>query len=108
MENTDRRLVVRFIGQNGVITRQTYAVGALLESFNAETWTSLNGSDLTMKIYGYDFQNNGEIHFQRITGIQFSEFNIDEYSSLPEGTAISWEYSTDSGSIWDVIVPAEE
>ncbi len=96
------------MGQNGVITRQTYAAGALLESSNAETWTPLNGSDMTMKIYGYDFENNGEIRFQPITGIQFSELNIDEYSSLPEGTAISWEYSTDGGSIWDAIVPAEE
>lgn len=96
------------MGQNGVITRQTYAAGALLESSNAETWTPLNGSDLTMKIYGYDFENNGEIRFQPISGVQFSELNLDEYSSLPEGTAISWEYSADGGSTWDAIVPAEE
>ncbi|MEW6381459.1 MAG: hypothetical protein AB1611_17915 [bacterium] len=72
-------------GQNGVITRQTYVAGVLLESSNAETWTPLNGSDLTMRIYGYDFQSTGEVRFQPITGVQFSDLNLDEYSSIPEG-----------------------
>ncbi|HUT54420.1 MAG TPA: DUF4815 domain-containing protein [bacterium] len=96
------------LGQNGVITNQTYTAGVLLESSNAETWTPLNGSDLTMKIYGYDFQASGEVRFQPITGVQFSDLNLDEYSSTPEGSAIVWEYSTDGGVTWDAIVPAEE
>ena len=96
------------MGQNGVITRQTYAAGVLLESSNAETWTPLNGSDLTMKIYGYDFQPTGEVRFLPVTGVQFSDLNLDEYSSIPEGTGIVWEYSTDGGVTWDAIVPAEE
>jgi len=96
------------MGQNGVITRQSYAEGVLLESSNAETWTPLNGSDLTMKIYGYDFQPSGEVRFMPISGVQFSELNLDEYSSTPEGTGIVWEYSTDGGATWDAIVPAEE
>ncbi|RCK79235.1 MAG: hypothetical protein OZSIB_0349 [Candidatus Ozemobacter sibiricus] len=96
------------LGQNGVITRQTYAAGVLLESSNAETWAPLNGSDLTMKIYGYDFQPSGEVRFQPITGVQFSDLNLDEYSSVPQGTGIAWEYSTDGGVLWDAIVPAEE
>jgi hypothetical protein len=96
------------LGQNGVITRQTYVAGVLLESSNAETWTPLNGSDLTMKIYGYEFQPSGVVRFQPITGVQFSDLNLDEYSSAPEGTGIAWEYSTDGGVIWDAIVPAEE
>ena len=95
-------------GQNGVITRQAYAQGVLLESSNAETWTPLNASDLTLKIYGYDFQASGEVRFQPVTGVEFSEFNLDEYSAIPEGTGIAWEYSTDGGSTWDAIVPAEE
>ena len=89
------------MGQNGVITRQTYAAGVLLESSNAETWTPLNGSDLTMKIYGYDFQPTGEVRFLPVTGVQFSDLNLDEYSSIPEGTGIVWEYSTDGGATWE-------
>lgn len=96
------------MGQNGVITRQSYAEGVLLESSNAETWTPLNGSDLTVKIYGYDFQPSGEVRFLPISGAQFSELNLDEYSSIPEGAGIVWEYSTDGGTTWDAIVPAEE
>jgi hypothetical protein len=96
------------LGQNGVITKQTYTTGVLLESSNAETWTPLNGSDLAVKIYGYDFATSGEVRFQPITGVQFSELNLDEYSAIPQGTALTWEYSTDGGATWDAIVPAEE
>ena len=96
------------LGQNGVITKQTYTTGVLLESSNAETWTPLNGSDLAMKIYGYDFAASGEVRFQPITGVQFSELNLDEYSAIPQGTSLTWEYSTDGGTTWDAIVPAEE
>ena len=109
--STDYRVRIATLGQrgqNGVITRQTYAQGVLLESSNAETWTPLNASDLTLKIYGYDFEAAGEVHFQPITGVEFSELNLDEYSAMPEGTGIRWEYSTDGGSTWDAIVPAEE
>jgi hypothetical protein len=95
-------------GRHGIITRQTYAEGVLLESSNAETWTPLNGSDLTMRLYGFDFQDQGTLQFQPVSGVQFSDLNIDEYSAIPEGTGLVWEYSTDGGTIWDAIVPAEE
>jgi len=95
-------------GRRGVITRQTYAAGVLLESSNAETWTPLNGSDLTMKLYGYEFENEGTVRFQPISSAQFSDLNIDEYSAIPEGTNLIWEYSADGGVTWDAIVPAEE
>jgi len=96
------------LGQNGVITRQTYTSGVLLESSNAETWTPLNGSDLAMKIYGYDFAPAGEVRFKAITGVQFSELNLDEYSAIPQGTGMTWDYSMDGGVTWDAIVPEEE
>ena len=66
------------MGRWGIITQQTYMEGVLLESSNAETWTPLNGSDLAMKIYGYNFQSEGMIRFQPITGVQFSDINLDE------------------------------
>ena len=95
-------------GRQGIITRQTYAEGVLLESSNAETWTLLNGSDLTMKLYGYEFENEGTVQFQPISGVLFSDLNIDGYSAIPEGTHLIWEYSTDGGVTWDAVVPAEE
>ena len=96
------------MGQNGIITGQTYTAGVLLESSNAETWTPLNGSDLNLRIYGYAFQPEGEIRFMPLTGVQFSELNLDEYSAIPEGSGIAWEYSLDGGVTWDAMVPAEE
>jgi hypothetical protein len=95
-------------GRHGIITRQTYAEGVLLESSNAETWTPLNGSDLTMRLYGFDFQDQGTLQFQPVSGVQFSDLNIDEYSAIPEATGLVWEYSTDGGTLWDAVVPAEE
>ena len=109
--STDYRVRIATLGQrgqNGVITRQAYAQGVLLESSNAETWTPLNASDLTLKIYGYDFEASGEVRFEPVTGVEFSELNLDEYSAIPEGTGIDWEYSTDDGATWDALVPAEE
>ena len=95
-------------GGQYIITSQTYAEGVLLESSNAETWTPLNGSDLAMRIYGYDFQETGTLRFQPITGAQFSDLNIDEYSVVPQGCSMVWEYSLDGGATWDAMVPAEE
>lgn len=96
------------MGRNGVITRQAYMEGVLLESSNAETWTPLNGSDMAMKLYGYRFEDEGTLQFKPLTGVQYSDLNIDEYSAIPEGTSLVWEYSTDAGASWDAIVPAEE
>jgi hypothetical protein len=53
--------------------QRIYAEGVLLESSNAETWTPLNGSDLIMKLYGYEFENEGTVQFQPISGVQFSD-----------------------------------
>jgi len=33
--------------------------------------------------------------------VQFTDLNIDEYSAIPEGTHLIWEYSTDGGLTWD-------
>jgi hypothetical protein len=60
-----------------------------------------------MKLYGYEFENEGTVQFQPISGVQFSDLNIDEYSVIPEGTHLIWEYSTDGGITWDSVVPAE-
>ncbi|BBO80422.1 hypothetical protein DSCO28_09880 [Desulfosarcina ovata subsp. sediminis] len=95
-------------GRHGIITDQTYAEGVLLVSSDAETWTPLNGSDLTMRLYGFVFQDQGTLQFQPVSGVQFSDLNIDEYSAIPEGTGLVWEYSTDGETIWDAIVPAED
>jgi hypothetical protein len=96
------------MGQDGLITRLDYTEGALFESANAEAWTPLPGMSLTMKVYGADFDLDGVVQFQSVTGVQFSAINIDEYSAIPEGCAMLWEYSTDGGTTWSAIVPAEE
>ncbi len=61
-----------------------------------------------VKPYGYDFQSSGTLQFQPVTGVQFTDLNIDEYSAIPEANGLVWEYSTDGGMTWDAIVPAEE
>jgi hypothetical protein len=79
----------------------TLVLTVLYFAFLLETWKPRNSSDLTLRIYGYDFQPEGEDRFQPITGVQFSDLNLNEYSFIPEGCGIVWEYSTDGGVIWD-------
>ncbi len=96
------------MGQDGLITRLDYTEGALFESANAEAWTPLPDTSLTMKVYGRKFDLDGVVRFMPITGVQFAAFNIDEYSTIPEGCAMLWEYSMNGGVSWDALVPAEE
>ncbi|CAM2066692.1 DUF4815 domain-containing protein [Sulfidibacter corallicola] len=96
------------LGDRGIITSQAYPAGVLLESSNAESWVPLNASDLRCSIYGQAFEPNGEIWFHPITGVSLSNLNLDEFSHIPEGTSIAWEYSLDGGTTWDALVPAEE
>lgn len=56
--------VVRTVWRTRTIFARTYTEGVLLESSKAETWTPLNGSDLTMKLFGYEFENKGTVQFQ--------------------------------------------
>lgn len=95
-------------GPNGLITAQAYNQGVLLESSNAETWTPLNGSDLTMRIYGQRFHGIGEIRFQKLTNRQAAVLNLDEFSAIPQDTGITWEYSNDDGTTWHAFVPGQE
>jgi hypothetical protein len=99
--------VVRTVWRTRTIFVRTYTEGVLLESSNAETWTPLNGSDLTMKLFGYKFENKGTVQFQPVSGVQFSDLNIDEYSAIPEGTHLIWEYSTDGGETWEAMTIAD-
>ncbi len=85
------------MGEDGPIARLNYTEGALFESANGEAWEPLPEESLTMKVYGADFDLDGVVQFQPITGVQFSELNIDEYSAIPEGCTMLWEYSTDGG-----------
>ncbi len=54
------------MGQNGVITKQTYTAGVLLESSNAETWTPLNGSDLAIRSVGEVYVVSGRESFRAV------------------------------------------
>ncbi len=52
-------------GAEWVITKQTYTTGVLLEAPMPRRGTPLNGTDLAMKIYGYDFAPEGVVCFSR-------------------------------------------
>ena len=103
-----RVAVLGAAGQNGVITKQAYPQGVLLESSNAETWNAQQGADLALRVYGLEFAAAGIVQFLPAPAGDFTEINLDEYSAFPEGTSIVWEYSQDGGLSWDVLVPAEE
>ena len=49
-----------------------------------------------------------EVRFVPVTGVRFSEMNLDEYSAIPQGTSMIWDYSAADGATLDAVVPAEE
>ena len=83
-DSNNYKVRVATLGQTGPDKghhRQTYTAGVLARSSNAETWTPLNGSDLALRIFGYNFESTGTLQFKPISGVQYSEMNIDEYSA---------------------------
>lgn len=95
-------------GRSGMIARHALGAGVLLESPDAQTWTTLGGSALALRLYGYEFQPQGEVRFQPVTGAGLSDLNLDEYSAVPNGASLAWEYSLDGGASWETLVPSEE
>ena len=104
---TVRVATLEQVGQQGIVTSLAHT-DLLLESLDARTWMPREQSSLTMRLYGYEFQASGTVAFQPVTAVQFSDLNLDEYSSVPDGSSIAWEYSIDGGSTWRSLVPAEE
>lgn len=49
------------------ITSNPYNTGVLLSSSNASTWTAHQDKDLKFKLYGAEFEFNGEINFSNVT-----------------------------------------
>jgi hypothetical protein len=50
----------------------------------------------------------GELRFNGLSSVQFAALNLDEFSVVPQGTDLRWEYSLDGGDSWEAIVPGEE
>ena len=57
---------------------------------------------------GMNLKVSGEVRFQEISGVEFSELQLDVASVQPESSGITWEYSTDGGVSWNAIVPGIE
>ena len=103
-----RVAMVGAIGQHGTITRQAYGAGVLLTSANAETWSARQNADMSMRIYGLTFQGTGVLTFNPVGTIDITELHLDEYSTIPQGCSILWEYSRNTGVTWTAFTPGED
>jgi hypothetical protein len=92
------------VGEVDVVTGETItsqpAGGVLFHSPNASTWDPMTNSDLKYRIYKSNFQNNLQLVFTEMTGVEAAQFIIMASEVLAAPCNVSWSYSLDSGGSW--------
>ena len=81
------------------ITTQTHE-GVLFHSPNNRTWEPWTKRDLKFKIYYSNFENDCQIVFKNLTGVEASilVMKVDEF--VAPGVNVKWAYSTNGGTSW--------
>lgn len=79
--------------------------GVLFGSPNGSTWVAMPTYDLKFQINKSNFQNNCQIVFDKITGIQAGMLCAKVTQFLPVGTSLRWSYSLDEGDTWIPFAP---
>lgn len=91
------------IPTGAIIAKQPYA-GSLFHSPNNSTWVPETKMDLAFEIDTCNFQNNAQIVFHRITGIEASMLALAVTQFLPAGCNLNWSFSLD-GTKWKPFNP---
>jgi hypothetical protein len=81
------------------INTQT-ASGVLFHSPNNRTWEPWTKRDLKYKLVKSNFENNCQIYWQNLTGVQASILVLAVEEFLGAGTNAMWSYSLDNGTTW--------
>jgi len=79
--------------------------GVLFHSPNASTWEPWTKRDLKFKINQSNFENDCQIVFDQLTGIQASYLCALVTQFLPLGCDMKWYYSMDGGSTYTKFNP---
>lgn len=89
----------------GEIIRQQPYDGIMFTSPNNSTWTPHNTEDMKFMIHQSSFENDAQIVFDNITGIQANMMAVAVTQLLPQSCNLLWSYSTDNGSNWEAFAP---
>lgn len=107
--STDYNLWIAKMGEvnisDGTIVRTQPTGGVLFTSPNNSTWEPHSTWDMMFEIGEANFQNNAQVVFDNITGLQASAFIAAVTHLMPVGTNMFWKYSTDNGSSWTAFIP---
>jgi hypothetical protein len=87
------------VEDNQIVMGQQHG-GVLFGSPNGSTWVAKPDYDLKFEIGRSNFQNNCQIVFSDITGIEAGMLVTKVTQFLPEGVRLRWSYSIDGGQSW--------
>ena len=76
------------------------APGVLFHSPNADTWEPITKQDLKYELVESNFENDCQIVFDNLTGIQASLLVLQVQEFIAPGTNVTWAYSIDGKVTW--------
>lgn len=79
--------------------------GVLFHSPNASTWDPWTRRDLKFRINTSNFENQCQIVFDQLTGVQVAYLCTLVTQFMPLGCHMQWYYSTDGGSTYQLFTP---
>jgi hypothetical protein len=102
--STDFNLYSSELGTVDILTGQRIVVhtceGVLFHGPNNRTWEPWTKRDLKYKLYKSNFENDCQIVWTELTGIQASILVMAVEEFIAPGTNVTWAYSLDSGVTW--------
>lgn len=89
------------IPSNQPIRVNPYGPGVLFLSANNRTWTPDQAADLKFQLLAAKFSPTTAVaKFSNISSVSLTSFILLDDQTVPIGTTLAWDYSTDGGSTW--------
>lgn len=79
--------------------------GVLFHSPNNSTWEAMTKTDLCFELIGANFQNNCQLRFNSITGLQASMLAMKVNEALSPTVGAFWAYQLDGSTRWVAFNP---
>lgn len=107
--NTEYNLFCSELGTVDMLTGQRIVIhscpGVLFHGPNNKTWEPWTKRDLKYKLYKSNFENDCQIVWTELTGVQASVLVLAVEEFVAPGTNVIWAYSLDSGTTWIPFTP---
>lgn len=105
------RIWVADLGGNDVLTGDTvlsnpYLIGVMMSSSNNSSWTVHQTTDIKFRLIEDTYSNSAEVFFEELVDVEdFSRIYLLADTIIPNGTAVTWSYSLDSGTTFTPVSP---